>query len=326
VLTVHATLEVAERPLNRSFQVSFTRTDMVDVLVLRLCDRHGAELGLGEVAADAKHDQDSATYARQATALATRLCDEPPSDPAALDAVLRTADVEPPVRMLVEMAFLDHLARRAGLPVWRLVGLPEPGLVRLMTTVPIGEPVPTTAGPLKVKLGGPTDASLLRELAGAPGPLILDVNSGWAEADWYRLRDLVRPLRPAVLEDPVADLSLLPRIRADLPETTLVLDKAVHDEASIESAARVAGGANVKLMRVGGLAAARRGFDLLAAAGATPMLGCFLEPPRAIAYAAQLAGRCEWTDLDGHFWLTDTPAVTEYRLDSSVPGIPRIAP
>jgi L-Ala-D/L-Glu epimerase len=323
---VQATIEVAGRPLSRSFRVSFMTTEVVDVVVLRLTGPDGAELGLGEVSADAGHGQDSAVYAEQASALAARLCAEPPADPAALDAVLRTADAGSPARLLVEMAFLDMLARQAGLPVWRLLGLPEPGLVRLMTTVPIGEPVPATTGPLKVKLGGESDESLLRGLAGAPGQLVLDVNGGWTEADWDRLRELVCPLRPAVLEDPVADLELLPRIRADLPGTALVLDEPVHDEASIGVAARVAGGANVKLMRVGGLAAARRGLDTLAAAGATRMLGCFLEPPRAIAYAAQLAGECEWTDLDGHFWLTDDPAVTEYRLDSSRPGIPRIVP
>ena len=62
----------------------------------------------------------------------------------------------------------------------------------------------------------------------------------------------------------------------------------------------------------------------LAAQGKTRMLGCFLEPPRSIAYAAQLNGLCDWTDLDGHFWLTEDPAVPAYRLDSTRPGIPTI--
>jgi len=56
------------------------------------------------------------------------------------------------------------------------------------------------------------------------------------------------------------------------------------------------------------------------------MLGCTIEPPRAIAYAAQLAGLCDWADLDGHLWLEPEPAPSALRLDSSRPGIPRLVP
>jgi hypothetical protein len=56
------------------------------------------------------------------------------------------------------------------------------------------------------------------------------------------------------------------------------------------------------------------------------MIGCYLEPPRAIAYAAQLAAMAEWIDLDGHFWYSAAhPVVSEFTLDSREPGIPRIA-
>jgi L-alanine-DL-glutamate epimerase-like enolase superfamily enzyme len=227
--------------------------------------------------------------------------------------------------MLVEMAFLDYAARLRGRPVWQLLGLPDPGTVRLVTTVPIGDELPES-GPLKVKLGGADDAAALRRLTAVPGPVILDVNGGWDRAGWNAVRDLVAEVAPAVLEDPVRDEELLAEVRAALPGTAVVLDEGIGSLADVRRAAEVADGANIKVMKLGGLFPARRALDHLAARGATRMLGCYLEPPRAIAYAAQLNGAADWTDLDGHFWISpDHPAVPEYRLDSSAPGIPTIA-
>ncbi|HET8682690.1 MAG TPA: enolase C-terminal domain-like protein, partial [Micromonosporaceae bacterium] len=226
------------------------------------------------------------------------------------------------VRTLVEMAFLDRAARRRGQPVWALLGLPEPGEVRLMTTVPINEELPSS-GLLKIKLGGPGDAAVLRRLAAVDGPIVLDVNRGWDEARWTELAPLVAELAPAVIEDPVGDPGLLPRVRAALPGTAVVLDEGIAGQADVERAIEVAGGANVKVMKLGGLFPARRALARLAEAGATRMLGCYLEPPRAIAYSALLAGLADWTDLDGHFWLCDDPKVTRFRLGGG-PGIPSL--
>ncbi|HET9138974.1 enolase C-terminal domain-like protein [Actinophytocola sp.] len=318
VTTVHT------RPLVRPFPVSHMTTSAVDLVTLELSTRDSV-VGAGEISADAGYDQDGPAIAAQANGLAETLAADPDStDPGRLDARLRTAAVSAPARMLVEMAFLDRAARLRGLPVWRLLGLPEPGIVGLVTTVPIGAPLPA-AGPVKVKLGGPDDAAVLRDLVGVRGPVILDVNRGWTRADWLALRPLVIAVAPAVLEDPVADPALLRGIRAALPATAMVLDEGIGSQADVERAAETAGGANVKVMKLGGLLPARRALDHLTARGATRMLGCYLEPPRAIAYAAQLSGRADWTDLDGHFWVSpDHPAVPAYRLDSSRPGIPTI--
>ncbi len=81
---------------------------------------------------------------------------------------------------------------------------------------------------------------------------------------------------------------------------------------------------NVKLLKLGGLLPAKRELETLRGLGAARFLGCHFEPERSIAYAAQLAGLCDWTDLDGHFWL-GAPAVDSFRLDTRSPGIARIA-
>ncbi|MFD5511672.1 ATP-grasp domain-containing protein [Streptomyces sp. NPDC127051] len=327
---------VEPRRLTSSFQISHMTIETVDIVRLRLLSADGGEdegedEGEGEIAADLGYGQDGRAIAAEAEALARTLAGEctatgDPVEPIRTRLAKAAADgVSAPARMLVEMAFLDRAARRSGVPVWQLLGLPEPGRIRLLHTVPIGEEIPRDGRPLKIKLGGPDDEAVLRSLLGVDAPLILDANRGWDRADWERLRPLVSELAPAVLEDPVRDPALLPEIRAALPATAVLLDEGIATPADAEFAVRVAGGLNVKPMRFGGLLPALTALTAATGQGAARMLGCFLEPPRAIAYAAQLAGLCDWSDLDGHFWVSDDPAVAEYGLDSSAPGIPRIA-
>ncbi|MET9232368.1 enolase C-terminal domain-like protein [Lentzea sp. NPDC003310] len=322
-----ALVDVRPSPLVRSFRVSHMTTVTVDIVTLTLTTPDGEIAGLGEISADPGYDQDGASIAAEATALAQSLAEDPRiDDPAHLESRLDgAADVSACALMLVEMAFLDRAARVRGLPVWKLLGLPEPGVVRLVTTVPIGDPMPAR-GPLKIKLGGEDDREVLRRLVGVPGPVILDVNRGWDRAAWDSVRDLVAQVAPAVLEDPVGDRALLGEVRDALPGTSVVLDEGIGSLADVVRATEVANGANIKVMKLGGLFRAKKALDHLTEHGAVRMIGCYLEPPRAIAYAAQLNGQADWTDLDGHFWISpEHPSVSEYRLDSSAPGIPVIA-
>ncbi len=312
-------------PLAHPFAVSHMTTTDVDLVSVRLLDADGAEAGLGEISADPGYEQRGEDIAREAAGL---LGDLEIADVAHLRALLYAAagSVSGPARAVVEMAWLDALARRAGTPVWRLLGLPDPGRVQLLHTIPLGEPIPDRPyGPLKLKLGGAGDEEALGLLVGRAGPVILDVNRGWDRARWERLRPLVQRIAPAVLEDPVTEDGLLPELSAALPDTAVILDEGIGTRAEVERAARLADGANVKLMKLGGILPAIDALTELARQNKTRMLGCFLEPPRSVAYAAQLNALCDWTDLDGHFWLVDDPAVPSYRLDSTRPGIPDIA-
>jgi L-alanine-DL-glutamate epimerase-like enolase superfamily enzyme len=196
----------------------------------------------------------------------------------------------------------------------------------LWRTVSVGEPAgPAHGARLKVKLGGPDDGAVLDALAGTEAQVIVDVNRGWTPADVSAHRARLRRVPLVALEDPVADPAQLPTVRSALPGVPVLLDEGVRTVEQAEDAARRADGANVKLVKFGGLLEADRALRRLGELGARRMLGCFVEPPRAIAYAAQLAGRAEWADLDGHLLLDGGPQNGVLVLDSSAPGIPRLA-
>ncbi len=331
---VELTVEVLRHPLIRPFRAAGRTVETLETARLRLLAPDGSIAGEGEVASDAWLDRDAGGIAREAHVLAGSLLGHSATISGAdLDAALDRAApyVSAEARTLVEMTFLDHVARRSGLPVWRVVGLPEPAPVQLLRTVPVGERPPET-GPLKVKLGGPNDVAILRDLAalhrraGKREPLVIDVNRGWTHDHWTSMAALVARIAPTVLEDPVADLDLLPEIRRALPGTTVLLDEGIDDATSLEHALEIADGVNIKVPSFGGLLPARRALERLRSADARAMLGCTIEPPRAIAYAAQLARLCDWADLDGHLWLEPEPTPSALRLDSSRPGIPRLVP
>jgi L-alanine-DL-glutamate epimerase-like enolase superfamily enzyme len=335
--TIQITAGGTTRALARPLRVSHTSVTEVDVVTLEI--RGPTATGSGEVTLGPwTRERPDAVRAAALEAARDLLGPDPfgpahgpVTEPGAIAAaVFRHLDrgCSPTAVMLAEMAVLDQAARRAGQPLHRFLALPRPVAVPLWRTVSVGEPVPRDARRLKVKLGGPGDGEVLAALArGADGSrqVVLDVNRGWSAEDVERHRDALLGLRPDVLEDPVADPALLERVRAGLPGVPVVLDEGVRTPAEAEDAARRADGANVKLLKSGGLFAARAALERLGQLGAVRMLGCFVETERAIAYAAQLSGLADWTDLDGHLLLSGEVGPDVLELEETGHGVPTLA-
>lgn len=317
-------VSVDEVALAQPFRVSHSTIRTAGIVRLRV--RDGAHTGVGEVSAGPGLAHDNpAEVATEAQRLAGRLAPATPDDVAAELDLARAAGCPPVALMLVEMAFLDMMAVRARQSLSALLGLPEPPAIELWHTIGLGAPVPAGTDRLKVKLGGPQDVEILTQLAATHGrDVIVDVNRGWDETSWSVVRDRLRAVELTAVEDPVADPALLPEVRAVLGSTPVLLDEEMSDLAAVERATESADGANIKVTRFGGLLAARRALEFLRARGKRAMLGCFIEPPRAIAYAATLAGLATWTDLDGHLVLASSSPVDTLRLDTQGFGIARL--
>lgn len=327
---------VVELPLAQQFRVSHTSVERVQLVTLQIVA--GGHTGTGEVAVGPWLRELAEDVASAGTELATTLTQAHDMPALAdIDAGLcaaRDRGVGATTRMLVEMACLDLAARVAGQPLWRLLQLDEPAPVSLWRTLPVGGGRPSQRGQCyKVKLGSPDDRELLGALAGrGGGELIVDVNSGWDRTRWEAVRDRVIGAQLTALEDPVAlvlstgeGTELLFEVRATIGDVPVILDESVRTLDDIERVASHADGANVKLAKFGGLLESRRALERLRALGLRPLLGCFIEPPRAIAYAAQLAGVADWVDLDGHQWLypAQYPSTT-LRLEHARPGAPSL--
>ena len=224
-----------------------------------------------------------------------------------------------PARAAVDLALHDRLARRRGVPLYRLLDLPAPTALPTSFTIAIAEPdemarlaVEAARYPiLKLKLGSDDDAARLAAVRAArpDARLRVDANAGWsAEEAVARLRQIER-YELEMVEQPTAkhDIAGMGYVQAHT-ELPIVADESVQSLADLEAlAAAGVRGINLKLMKVGGLAPGvamlRRAREL----GLKVMLGCMIETSLGTTAMAHLAGLADWLDLDAPLLIADDP-------------------
>ncbi len=238
-----------------------------------------------------------------------------------------------------EMALLDALTRRAGVPLWKFFGGAGTELETDMT-VTTGSPEESAAAArdirargirtIKVKVGGKAgpehDLARLRAIhAVAPdSPLILDGNAGVSRE---AAKALVVGLKavgiaPALLEQWLAkDDYAAARELAEFSGWRLAADEAACVAADVARLAdeRAAQVVNIKLMKSGvavaldlALAAKARGLGL--------MIGGNVESRLAMTFSACFAaglGGFEFVDLDTPLFLATDPFVGGMRYEGA---------
>jgi L-alanine-DL-glutamate epimerase-like enolase superfamily enzyme len=298
--------------LRNPFRLSYGVTESRRSHWLRLAD----DAGWGEAAIPPYYGiSDEAMVAFWAQAAVRQ--DPFPEDPAAIAAWV--GDGPAPARAAVDLALHDRLARRRGVPLHRLLGLPAPPPLPTSFTIAIAAPdemarlaAEAARYPiLKLKLGSDDDAARLAAVRAArpDASLRVDANAGWSAAEAVaRLRQIER-YDLEMVEQPVAkhDIAGMGYVQArtDLP---IVADESVQGMADLEALAEAGvRGINLKLMKVGGLAP---GVNMLRRArelGLKVMLGCMIETSLGTTAAAHLAGLADWLDLDAPLLIADDP-------------------
>lgn len=228
------------------------------------------------------------------------------------------ADVAPPARAAMEMALLDWVGKKRGLPLHQILGVSPKSAV--FTSFSIGLDTPEImrqkvgeAGAyriLKVKLGRENDEAIIRTLrAVTDKPIRVDANEGWRDKEtairkieWLERQgiELVEQPLPRQMVEETRWL----KERTRLP---LVADEAVHNTRDIEAVVGAYSGINIKIMKAGGVLEALRMFVLAKKHGLDAMLGCMIETSIAITAAVHLQALARWVDLDGNLLLKRDP-------------------
>jgi len=298
------------------FGISRNTRTVNDIVLIRIDE------GWGEASPIKFYNEDIDTVARTLDLIAALDLPDPDYIEDVMDEIERAIPGNQSAKAAVDIALHDRLARRLNVPLYKLFGrAPER---RMVSSFTIGidtidtmlEKVETNKSYaiLKIKLGRELDHDLevMREIRKAVGDktLRVDANGGWSLEDAKRALPILTDLGVEYVEQPLykgnhAELRELKKT-APLP---IFVDEDSMINADLPLLVGAVDGINIKLMKSGGLAEARRMVATARAFDFQIMLGCMIESGCAIAAAAHLAPHCEYLDLDGNILISNDPFI-----------------
>ncbi|RWX74952.1 mandelate racemase [Neorhizobium lilium] len=281
----------------------------LDTLYLRL--EHGQHTGIGEVRINIAYLNGISPGTCLEKALSVLGGMDWSMDPAAMQAELAArADVIAPVRMLIDIALHDLIAREKGVTVSAMLGGSAAPIVRYATNQTLfisstewflaQAETYVTRGfrDLKVRVGGGDFAedvarlAALRDRFGDAVKLAIDANGSWSEAEATANLQTLARFGLAYVEQPVAsgDWDMLNRLGEASP-LPLMLDESVATSADIDAIVAAKGHlwAHLKLVKLGGIAASLTAAKRLSGANIPFMVGQMNEGAVATAAALHLS-------------------------------------
>jgi muconate cycloisomerase len=310
--------------LRKRFPLRISRGDIAGSDNLFMSLTAGGLTGWGEMAPGAT--EGAATTAEGRAMLEAFCAEGLPGSIHETWAAARAAGVAPCAMAALDMALWDLAAKRAGMPLHRLLGLPRrarPSSVTVGINPPevVRERVPVLlaqgARALKVKLGSPEGveadqaifAAVQEAAEGSGAPLRVDANGGWSPDGARRMMAWLAARGAEYVEQPLAEgledaLPALFRGRA-LP---IFVDESCRVSGDVPALAPSVDGVNLKLMKCGGITEALRIVATARAHGLQTMIGCMGESSVSIAAGASIGALFDHVDLDSHLNLDPDPA------------------
>lgn len=318
-------------PLRRPFRTSRRSVDCLEEIVVTV-ETDGHLLGLGAapptglVTGDTAGSITAALTDHIVPALIGRDAEDLEGNLAVLE---RSVVGNSSAKAAVDIALHDLWAKVQNRPLWALFG----GTGRAIATditISLNGPdemardalqaVRDGYKALKIKVGA--DAGLdmtrigaVRQAVGSGPTLRLDANQGWTPREAVRLLDAMAEAGFAIelVEQPVAahDLEGMAYVTARSPVPVVADESVWTSRDALEIFRRRAADlVNVKLMKCGGLAEAKRIIALAETFGAGVMFGCMLEGKISAAAAVHLASARRAVtviDLDGPLLCSEDP-------------------
>ena len=244
----------------------------------------------------------------------------------------------------IDIALWDWTAKKAGLPLYQILGFQRP---HIPTSVTIGINTPdvikkripllldgTTVKSLKIKLGSPEGLSadkimyeqVVESTKDYNVKIRVDANGGWNVKDAKYMMQWLAERGVDYIEQPLkeGEENELEKIYNDRP-LPIYLDESCRFSENIPKFASHVDGVNMKLMKCGGITEALRIISTAKAHGLKTMIGCMSESSVSIAAAASLTGEIDHIDLDSHYNLepdpsSGAPMVDGITLPANIPG------
>ncbi|HEX5472555.1 MAG TPA: dipeptide epimerase [Lacipirellulaceae bacterium] len=313
-------------PLKHVFTISRSSVSVQETLIVQMAE--GGKYGYGEATTNSFY---GATIANMSSVIeSVRPVIEGGSADGPLQLIDQVARKLPRERYAkfalnaIDQAIHDLWGKLRGGSVYRLWGLTTDKIPFSDYTLGIDTPAKMVAKleempgwPVyKIKLGTADDLSIVRELRKHTDALFrVDANCGWTAEQTIELAPVLKDLGVEFIEQPLppedADGARRAFEQSALP---LIADENCVVEEDVDRCAGRFHGVNIKLVKCGGLAVARRMVKRARELGLKVMAGCMTESTVGISALAQLLPLLDYVDMDGAVLLAKDIA-TGVRLE-----------
>ena len=217
----------------------------------------------------------------------------------------------------IDLALHDRLAKRLGIPLFKLWGVDPRQTLHTSFTIGLDEPeqmqhkvAQAEDFPiLKVKLGTEHDLKIISTIRDITNkPIYVDANTSWSPKEAIFKIEQLESFDVALIEQPTQAKDLLGlkfiRENSKLP---IFADESVNRSNGIPRLAGVVDGINIKLSKCGGLLEAIRMIHVARSHNLQIMIGCMIESSISITAAAHLTPLVDFADLDGNLLVSNDP-------------------
>ena len=234
----------------------------------------------------------------------------------------------------IDIALWDWKAKKAGLPLNNLLGLPIPSTP---TSLTIGINPPEIikervemllSNPqikaLKIKLGSPDgieyDKSIYSQVLESTKKsnisIRVDANGGWSLDEAKLMMKWLAERKAEYIEQPLVEgeedkLKYLFKNRP-LP---IFIDESCRFSEDVARHFEYVDGVNLKLMKCGGITEALRILNVAKSHNLKTMIGCMSESSISISAGASISGIIDYVDLDSHYNLDPDPSEGATMID-----------
>jgi L-alanine-DL-glutamate epimerase-like enolase superfamily enzyme len=309
--------EVVRLKLRHTWTTTMSSSDYRDTLYVRYT--RGGLTGVGEGAPIVRYHESAVEGERALQPLRELVESADPMAWAALEAeVAGRLPGQYAARAAVNIAVLDWVGQKLGVPVYRLFGLDATKAPATTFSIGIDTPEITRqkvreAEPypiLKIKVGLDTDEATIEAVRSVTRkPLRVDANEGWKDREtaarkiaWLETQgvEFIEQPMPAAMLDEQRWL----RSRVHMP---ILADEACLRSNDIPKIADAYDGIVVKVDKAGGLVEVLRSIHTARSFGLKVMLGCMVSSSVAITAAAHLSPLVDYADLDGNLLIGNDP-------------------
>jgi L-alanine-DL-glutamate epimerase-like enolase superfamily enzyme len=313
-------------PLKHVFTISRGSVAVQETLVVQLAAN--GQYGYGEATTNSFYGATipnmTATIESVRPLVERGSCDEPLSLIAAIAEKLPAAKHAKFALNALDQAIHDLWGKLRGAPVYRLWGLSTEKIpasdytLGIDTTEKMVAKLKEMPGwPVyKIKLGTADDLAIIRELRRhTDATFRVDANCGWTAEQTIEFAPVLKKLNVEFIEQPLPPEDVDGARRAfENSALPLIADENCITEEDVDRCAGRFHGVNIKLVKCGGLAAARRMVTRARELGLQVMAGCMTESTVGISALAQLLPLLDYVDMDGAVLLAKDIA-TGVRLD-----------